>query len=296
MITTFADGEFKWIDVQSPNPDELHRLSEEYGIHEAFIADVLQPEHLPKYEPLGDISFFILRYYSADEKSKEDTIQGLTNKIAIFHHNNLVITIHRIEIAFIRELKINLIDSGKCNGVYHLLNRLVKSVLLTFEPPAGWISKSIDFYESQTFLNKQTPNLQAMYHLKRKIEMSKRLLKLSNDILEQIDDPAHEDPHTRDTRDLYVKLLTSYETMSDNVNNLLTLYFSISAQRTNEVMRILTIFSVFFMPLTFIVGIYGMNFDFMPELRIKFAYPAVIIFMVIVTIVIYTWFKRKGWL
>jgi magnesium transporter len=71
---------------------------------------------------------------------------------------------------------------------------------------------------------------------------------------------------------------------------------SFSAQRTNDVMRVLTLFSVFFMPLTFIVGIYGMNFEYMPELTKTWGYPAVLILMGLIALMIYTWFKRKKWL
>ena len=74
------------------------------------------------------------------------------------------------------------------------------------------------------------------------------------------------------------------------------MYMSFTAQKTNNVVKILMIFSVFFMPLTFIVGIYGMNFEFMPELNKKWGYPAVMVIMIIVTGVIYFWFKRKKWL
>lgn len=297
MIRTFAEKGFKWIDILGPTKDELQKVAAEYGIHEAFIADVLQPEHLPKYEPVGSTSFFILRYYSAMENAEDDTIQGLTNKIAIFHTAELVITIHRLEIEFINDLKRNLTDPGKCKGTFHLLNRLVKAVFQTYEAPAHSLAKEIDYYESQVFLKQNTPPLlKGVYHVKRKIEVSRRLLMLSHDILEQIDDPEHQDPNTRDTRDLYVRMLNLFETTSENTNHLLTLYFSISAQRTNEVIRVPTLFSVFFMPLTFIVGIYGMNFDWMPELRMKLGYPGVMGFMLVITGIIYLWFKRKGWL
>lgn len=76
----------------------------------------------------------------------------------------------------------------------------------------------------------------------------------------------------------------------------MNLFISFSAQKTNDVMKVLTIFSVFFMPLTFIVGIYGMNFEFMPELKQKWGYAAVLILMVIVTVLIYLYFKKKKWL
>jgi magnesium transporter len=76
----------------------------------------------------------------------------------------------------------------------------------------------------------------------------------------------------------------------------MNLYISFSAQKTNDVIRVLTVFSVFFLPLTFIVGIYGMNFKYMPELNSKWGYPITLLVMIGVTLSIYLWFKRKKWL
>jgi magnesium transporter len=82
----------------------------------------------------------------------------------------------------------------------------------------------------------------------------------------------------------------------DDVNNLLSMHIALAAHRTNEVVRVLTIFSVFFLPLTFIVGVYGMNFRFMPELQHPWGYPVVLGAMGIVTLAIYLWFRSRGWL
>jgi magnesium transporter len=82
----------------------------------------------------------------------------------------------------------------------------------------------------------------------------------------------------------------------EEVNSLLSIQLALASHRTNEVVRVLTVFSVFFLPLTFIVGIYGMNFDFMPELRQRWGYPAVLAGMGAVTLAIYLWFRRRGWL
>jgi magnesium transporter len=122
------------------------------------------------------------------------------------------------------------------------------------------------------------------------------MLILSYDIIDNVDAKENGTAETRDTRDHYVKLQNMFTSQSDNINQLLNIYFSASSQRTNEMMRILTIFSVFFMPLTFIVGIYGMNFEFMPEMKWKWGYPIVLAVMVIVTLLIYVWFKKKKWL
>ncbi len=105
-----------------------------------------------------------------------------------------------------------------------------------------------------------------------------------------------DDPALKDVKDQHLKILTLYNQILEDVNNLMNLYMSFAAQRTNDVVKILTIFSVFFMPLTFIVGIYGMNFDFMPELRSRWGYPAVLIVMALITVIIYLWFKKNKWL
>jgi magnesium transporter len=93
-----------------------------------------------------------------------------------------------------------------------------------------------------------------------------------------------------------VRVETITEEIYDSSQSLLNIYISLSSQKTNDVMRVLTVFSAFFLPLTFIVGIYGMNFQFMPELSQHYGYPGVLVFMLLLTIIIYQWFNRKGWI
>ncbi len=289
---------FEWLDIVDPQPEELQDIAVQYQLHANSVKDCLQPGHLPKYELIGDRAFIIVRLYTPDTTEEEaDTIQELTNKVAIFYTDAFVITIHRKALVFIDDLKKDLIDTGKCRGAFHLLNRVVRGSLLTYEAPADQIARELDFYEDRIFLkDKMPPVLKSLYYLKRKTDLVRRMLILTRDVIENIDDPNENNPNTRDTRDLFVRLQTIYDTLSDNTNQLLNIYFSLSSQRTNEVIRVLTIFSVFFMPLTFVAGIYGMNFEFMPELRHKWGYPGVYAFMAVITLGIYSWFKRKGWL
>jgi magnesium transporter len=299
MVRTLAEeklSRIKWIDIEAPTNEEMHAIAKEHRIHEALIADVLQPEHLPKYESTPDISFFILRYYVAAEKEEADNMQELTNKIAIFYSKNLVITVHKYEAPFIDDLKRDLIDGKNCRGPLHLLNRIAKAVLQTYDTAAMTLAKQIDFYESKTFLKKTPPPImKGLYHVKRKVDVSKRLLLLTKDLIDKVEDPE-KDPDIQDTRDLYLRVVTLFDSMTENTNHLLNVYFSVSAQRTNEIIRVLTVFSVFFMPLTFIVGIYGMNFKYMPEIPWPYGYPVVMFLMGVITLLIYLWFRRKGWL
>jgi len=91
--------------------------------------------------------------------------------------------------------------------------------------------------------------------------------------------------------------ITAYaDELLDDANTLLNVQLALASQRTSEVMRVLTVFSVFFLPLTFIVGVYGMNFNYMPELRERWGYPAVLLAMAMVTFAIHRWFRVRGWL
>jgi magnesium transporter len=301
MVQQYAKTQksgFEWLDIVNPLPEELQEIATQYNLHANALKDCLQPGHLPKYELIGETSFVIVRLYTPDTPGEEaDTIQELTNKVAIFYSEKFLITIHRKPLTFIEEIKADIVDTGRCRGTFHLLNRVVRGSLLTYEAPADILSRSLEYYEDRIFLKEKTqPVLKGLYFQKRKIDLIRRMLLLTRDVIENIDDPAENNPNTRDTRDLYVRLQTMYDTLSDNTNQLFNIYFSLASHRTNEVIRVLTIFSVFFMPLTFIAGIYGMNFDVMPELRHPWGYPGALGLMAVITLGIFLWFKRKGWL
>ena len=100
----------------------------------------------------------------------------------------------------------------------------------------------------------------------------------------------------QDIGDSQVKLQLFYDQLSEDSQNLVSTYMSYSAQKTNEVMKVLTLFSAYFLPLTFIVGIYGMNFDIMPELRHRYGYPIIMLIMLLIFLLIFFWFKRRKWL
>ncbi|MCF8449423.1 MAG: hypothetical protein K9G49_06070 [Taibaiella sp.] len=295
-LTAGTDCAYEWIDISDPQPDELAGIAHKYGLHEASVNDCLQPGHLPKYEQLKNYTFIILRIYMESVK-EADTVQEITTKIAVFINDKYIITIHRKPSALLEQLSKTVLVESECKLPMHVLTEIVKAGLHTFDEPGQTLAESIDFYETQVFLtHRKTPLLKGLYYVKRKLDVIRRLLLLTYDIVDKIDPVQSSNAYSRDVRDLYVKQKSLFDALSDNTNHLLNIYFNISTQRTNETMRLLTIFSVFFMPLTFIVGIYGMNFQYMPELGWRYGYPIVMVAMVVVTIVIYTWFRRKKWM
>ena len=103
-------------------------------------------------------------------------------------------------------------------------------------------------------------------------------------------------PYLRDLYEHTIQVIDTVETFRDMVSGLLDIYLSSVSNRLNEVMKVLTIISTIFIPLTFIAGVYGMNFRFMPELQEWWGYPAVLGAMLLVTLLIYRWFRSRGWL
>lgn len=300
MIKTIADKKeypFEWIDVTDPTKEEIHEIASCHDLHDSSVEDCLQPDHLPKYETVGPYNFIIFRWHTQEVSSKADTVQELTDKMAVFMKDDLIITIHKHSWEEVEQIGENFLKSGTCKSTLHVLNELVKTGLRTYDIRANKLTREIEFYEENMFLkSRKVSLLEGLYYLKRKVDVTRRVIILSNEIIEKLDIRENGDTFTRDTRDLYVKVHSIYDALFENTSHLLTIYFSISSQRTNEIIRVLTIFSVFFMPLTFIVGIYGMNFEFMPELKSRMGYPGVLMLMAILTGCIYFWFKKRGWL
>lgn len=294
LISTESQGSpFIWIDITQPSVEELNLVAKEYNLHEYTVRDCLEPDHLPKFELFETTKFLITRLYSPKSEINPHTIQGLTTKIAIFYTNTFIITIHRKPLPFIHAVKDQCYDEKICSSPNEIITKILWNALHTYEAPAFDLSSKVDYYEEEIFLKNHVPNIQkSLYFLKRKAATCKKVILLTTDVINK----SHmglKNPSIQDLLDLHLKLLTQYDQIIDDANNLLNIYIALASQKTNEVVKILTIFSVFFMPLTFIVGVYGMNFDYMPELRSKWGYPGVILLMILVTIFIYSWFRHK---
>ncbi|GEO03980.1 magnesium transport protein CorA [Adhaeribacter aerolatus] len=297
-LTADTNCNWEWIDLVNPDKTDFEEISQKYNLHPAVVYDSLQPDHLPKYEQIEDVAFAIVRVFDKEIGQDGDTVQDLTNKIAVFYSREFLITVHRDEYPFLEEIKKTLIETNHCKSPYHLFIQLVKEVLQSFEQPALKLATDLDYYESKVFL-RNNPNKSlttGIYWLKRKAEVSRRVLNLSKIVLDNLNREQKHDPYIQDVYDMYLRLLTMYEEVDNGANNLLNIYIGLASHRTNEIVRVLTIFSVFFMPLTFIVGIYGMNFKYMPELQMRGGYPVTMLAMLLITIGIYIWFRKKEWL
>jgi magnesium transporter len=179
-----------------------------------------------------------------------------------------------------------------------LLIELINGAIETYEKPLAEAETAIDKFEATVFGEHELGGLlRRIYTEKRRVTQMRRMLSHTLDLVQRLV-PASEPtaPLFQDLRENAESMHFWADELVDDVNNLLSIQLAMASHRTGEVVRVLTVFSVFFLPLTFIVGIYGMNFEFMPELRHRLGYPAVLLGMGIVTLAIYFWFRRRGWL
>ena len=303
-IINSNDPPFIWLDVVNPPKEELANVARQYGLHSTSVEDSLDPEHLPKYERIGTVTFIIIRAF--DEAATRDcsTVQEMTRKVAIFFSNDFLITIHRTEQPFLTAL-VSKYQSPPPSGAERrksflprLLIEIINDAIDTYGRPLAEAESAIDKFEATVFGEQELGDvLQRGYTEKRRVTQMRRMLSHTLDVVQRLV-PASEPtaPLFQDLRENAESMYSYAEELVEDVNSLLGIQLALAQHRTSEVVRVLTVFSVFFLPLTFIVGIYGMNFDYMPELRHRWGYPAVLVGMGLVTLAIFLWFRRRGWL
>lgn len=185
-----------------------------------------------------------------------------------------------------------------------LLKSLGMQTIKSFDAPLDALDAKTDVIEKRVFALKRKSILREGYLIKRKITAFRKVFKFTQDVLLKLH--VHEELPTKDMNQLKEpldKLVFYADNMHEEITGLINLHLSLMSQktneasyRTNEVMRVLTVFSIFFLPLNFIAGIYGMNFEHMPELKTDFGYYYVLGVMLVVVLSITYWIRRKGWL
>jgi magnesium transporter len=227
------------------------------------------------------------------------SVQALTRKIAIFVRPRLVLTIHRVPMPLLAEVEHRFPGASEDRGVIALLGVLLNAALDSYGPPLERAEETLDRLEEALFTaRRQPPPIIDLYVLKRRVTIMSRLIRQTTIVIQRMVPPTERSatPVVHDLRENAESYQFYAENLLESINNLLAIHVSLASQRTNDVMRILTVFSAFFLPLTFIVGVYGMNFRHMPELEIWWAYPLLLVMMATVSALIAWWFRRRGWL
>jgi magnesium transporter len=289
-----------WINIEGKNDIELLKKTEEqFGFHPLTLEDTTYSDQRPKVEDFGDYIFIIVRLPQKPGVRSPVSVE----QISIFLGPNFVVTIQDMgdDLEHVRQRIKD--DRGRIRKAKagYLAYALIDLVIDQYFP----VLESIG---DQTELMEDEVQKSASPEIVNKIRQVKRdLLLVRNSIWpmrEVISELQREEPkliaeatklYLRNAYEHTIQIADMVESYRDILSEMFNVYLSVTANSTNEVMKILTIFATIFIPLTFVVGIYGMNFEFMPELRWRPAYFILLGLMAVIALTMVRFFKKRGW-
>jgi magnesium transporter len=304
-----------WINIDGLHQmDVLEKLGSCYGIHPLVLEDILTDQR-PKIEDYDDYIFIVLKmlYYDVEGDKKaegeddEDDL-GDTNldmdQVSMILGPNFIISFKEKEVDVFNPLRDRLRTAkGKIRkqGADYLAYSMIDSVVDHYFLIMEKLGDRFEELEDSVVSDPQPGVLPAIYNLKRDmLFLRKSVWPLREAIskMQRSDSPLVSEAikiYLRDVYDHTIQVIENIETFRDMSASLLETYLSSLSNKLNEVIKLLTIISTIFIPLTFLAGLYGMNFRFMPELESPLGYPAVLILMLLVVVVMMVYFRRKEW-
>ena len=296
------DKSVVWVDMERPSEADDNILLNIFHVHPLTVEDCRENRHYPKIEEFAGYLYLIVHGVRADTNPDRFT----TIELDAFLGPNHVITYHHDEFRSINAVKQLLRTSPiACKrGSAYLLHQILDRIVDFYSPVLDDFDQRIDELEADIFTATR-PNkeiLSEIMNIKRSVLRLRRISVKQMDILLRISRgefdliPDSLLPFYRDIYDHFVRVTDLAESYRDLITGLLDAHLSVVSNRLNEVMKVLTIFSAIMLPLTFIVGVYGMNFDNMPELHSRYGYFVVIGVMVVVALGMLGFFWKRGWL
>ena len=292
-----------WIDLEGFDP-RFEGMLHEWGFHPLAVEDVFTQQHQPKVEEYDDTMFIIVRGLDFNVMKDHEADEVVTLKLASFLSRHRLVTLHRGPLRSVNIVLQRLGESkrGYTGGVTQVLWTICDEMMDLYFPVIDAIGVEIEELEEQVIKSPEREHLQRLLLLRRKLSTLRRTMlphrqvfsHLAASRFEAIDETAA--LNFRDTQDNVLRLADAIEQQRDLLSNVKDTYLSVVAQKTNDVMRVLTVFSAIVLPLSLIAGIYGMNFEQMPELKQAWGYPAVLVGMAALAGGLLLWFKKKDWL
>jgi len=295
--TIYRDSHCEWVDVEAPTQEDLKFLHERYEINNLLLEDTMDPNHLPKYEEDGNIKFYLLRESTEMERKNLNTISDISTKIGIFLINKTIITVHRMKTKSIVETKKRLSISKNETTPQNVALMMALLIMKSFDDESISLLETMDNIENEIFLKNtnHTNQIRRLYKLKRKSGLNSRVLTISTDAIDKFKLLGLQDSEVVDLKDKHKDVVADFDHLNIQITNLIGMFLALSDQKANQVMKVLAIYSVYFLPITFIAGLYGMNFDNMPELHQKYGYFITIGVMAVVVICTFIYARRKQW-
>ena len=294
----YRNEHWEWIDVEAPTQEDLNFLHERYNINTLLLEDTIDPNHLPKFEQDNGVKFFLMRENTELERTNLNTISDISTKLGIFLFQNMIITVHRMKNRSIYEFKKEIVlPEHESITTDRIALKLALKVMKSFDEESQNLMETMDNIENEIFL-KTTNNsnqIRRLYKLKRKSGLNARILNISTDWIDKFKTLNLSDTEVSDLKDKHKDVIADFEHLNAQVTNLISMFLAMSDQKANQVMKVLAIYSMYFFPITFIAGIYGMNFENMPELQQPLGYFLTLGLMGFITLLTFIYVRRKRW-
>jgi|AntDryMetagUQ255_1029468.scaffolds.fasta_scaffold00943_6 magnesium transporter len=294
------DDAFVWIGLHEPTSEEFEAVRLEFGLHELAVEDAIKAHQRPKLEVYGDTLLLVLkpaRYYD-----ETDDIE--LGEILLFVGDGFIVSVRHGEATGLTEVRRTVEGSRERlrRGPDAVLHAIVDRVVDDYFPVGRALEEDIEEVEADVFSPDRTNSAERIFKLKREVLEFSRA---TGPLAEALDDLCGDQiPHIdgamssyfRDVRDHLERIVEQTDNDRELLTNILTANLTQVGVRQNEDMRRISAWVAIIAVPTMIAGVYGMNFEFMPELRWTFGYPLIVGIMVTICVTLYFRFRRSGWL
>lgn len=291
-----------WIDITGVHkPDVIEKIGGHFGLHPLTAEDILNTDQRPKVEDFGNYLYIVLKILYYDERKNEivsEQISMILGQTFVLSFQEMGTNIFNPLIERIRGNKGHIKKLGADYLAYSLLDSIVDNYFIILEK----LGEDIELLEEKLITHPTREMLQTLHNLKREMIFLRKAVWPLREVISGLE--RGESALVKDTtriylRDVYdhtVQVIDSIETSRDMLSGMLDIYLSSISNKLNEVMKVLTVIATIFMPLTFIVGVYGMNFRYMPELEWRWGYFTIWAIMTVIGISMLIYFGKKKWL
>jgi magnesium transporter len=293
-------GAFTWIGLYEPTEEEFESIRTEFDLHELAVEDAIHAHQRPKLEVYGNTVFIVLK--TARYVDPEEVVR--LGEILIFLGEDFIITVRHGEASELKDVRHRLEEDPEllAHGPGAVLHAIVDKVVDDYGPALEGLGDDIDEIENQVFSEERGNPAERIYRLKREVLAFSHAAGPLVDPVDRLAKGHYEviHPEVRTYfRDVNDHLLRAHEQL-ENYRDLLTSVLSanlaqVTVRQNEDVRRISAIVAILAVP-TALAGIYGMNFEHMPELEWTFGYPLVIAVMAAICLTLYRYFKKVGWL
>ncbi len=290
-------GAFVWVGLFEPTPEEFEALTSEFNLHPLAVEDALRAHQRPKIERYGDMLFVVLK----TAKYVDETEEVLFGQVMVFVGESYVITVRHGAVSDLSDVRQRVEADAEHlrRGPFGALHAIVDAVVDGYEPVAAGLQTDVDQAEEELFAAVGGRRVTVrIYALGREVLEFSRAVGPLIPAVDQLVRGAEDDmkSYFRDILDHLIRVNAHVESMHELLANMLQANLTQVSVRQNEDMRKISAWVAILAVPTMIAGIYGMNFEHMPELRWELGYPLVLAVIAVVCGTLYVRFKRSGWL